>query len=93
MILFFGHSRSASKVLPSAFVSKKLNKGKTKKGAAVKITTYNRGIICLPKATARDGRNIKILRSKTREFLSRNGLIGKIQIDSSMSEMDLMQGI
>lgn len=50
-------------------------------------------IICLPKSYQING-SIKIPRGqKSREFLARNGLIGKISLSSNMNEEEIMTEI
>ena len=60
-----------------------------------KITQYDRDIICLPKKMAApDSCNIPIPHSpSTREMLAKNGLIGKIHLESTMSEEEIMEEI
>lgn len=50
-------------------------------------------IICLPSSYKEQG-TIKIPRSqKARDFLARNGLIGKISLSTAMSEQEIMDEI
>ena len=60
-----------------------------------KVTEYDRDIICLPKKLAPHSHgNIPIpRRPATREMLARNGLIGKIHLESSMTEEEIMDEI
>ena len=79
---------SFCRILPSAFGKRFIQKGGTKAKKA-KIFSYDRDIICLPNYM-RKGDGIQIPRNKkTREFLGRNGLIGKIHLESSMTEEEI----
>lgn len=63
-----------------------------KSGAPHRIFEYDRDIICLPKVFFQepDSNLVKIpCRNERREFLSKNGLIGKIHLVSSMSEEEI----
>ena len=56
--------------------------------------TYDRDIVCLPKSFASLERVVKIPRGRSvREYLARNGLLGKIRITSSMKEEEIMKEI
>ena len=76
---------------PSVFLK---DKGKSTKSKSGKDFVYDRDIICLPKTYASSSKVVKVPRGKsTREYLARNGLIGKIRLQSSMSEEDIMNEI
>ncbi len=74
-------------MLPSAFISKRARlEPKSSKGKE-KMFSYDRDIICLPSFYKDDTATIKIPRkSSYREYLAKNGLIGKIRISCDMSE-------
>ena len=79
---------SFCRMLPSAFGKRFIQKEGTKAKKA-KIFSCDRDIICLPNYM-RKGESIQIPRNqKTREFLGRNGLIGKIHLESSMTEEEI----
>jgi len=56
-----------------------------------KLFTYNRAIICLPHWHAKKGKTIKIPRS--RDDLSKHGLIGKVRLSSDMTEEEVLDEI
>ena len=71
--------------LPSAYLGRRSQQRCSNKGKA-KAVFYERDIICLPSSYKEQG-TIKIPRSqKVCDFLARNGLIGKINLSSAMSE-------
>ncbi len=65
------------------------------KSKKVKIFTYDRDIICLPNYMKKgDSEGIIISRNqKARDFLGRNSLIGKIHLESSMTEEEIFSEI
>ena len=82
------------KCLPSAFLSKSARRCSKSANPKSKEITYERDIVCLPKSFSGVGGVIKIPRAKSaREFLARNGLIGKISLKSTMTEEELMDEI
>ena len=74
--------------LPSAFLAKQ-RKQKTTRMA--KLFTYDRDIICLPRWYAKKKETIKIPRS--RDDLSKHGLIGKVRLSSDMTEEEVLDEI
>lgn len=84
---FFTCSFRAKPTLPSIFVTK-TNRASSK--AKEKLLKYNRDIICLPKSY---GQSTTIAIPKSRAELGKNGLIGKIALDSSMSEDEIFNEI
>ena len=84
-------SRKKSRVYPSTFLHKRTN-GSMKKGKG-KLYTYERDIICIPKFFCEKD-VVQIPRKKSsRQFLAVNKLVGKIQLQSSMSEFEIFQEI
>lgn len=81
--------------LPSAFSVGK-GKGKGKAAAptsnSTKLFTYERDIICLPSTFENNG-NVRIPKGVAREYLGRNGLIGKVVINSSMNQNEIYDEI
>ena len=76
-------------VLPSAFLRKRCPKK-----ALSKMFTYERDIICLPSSFHKPSGAIKIPRSpQIREYLSKNKLMGKIRLNSSMTEDNIFSEI
>ena len=66
----------------------------TNKPKRCKMFEYDRDIICLPKNFIETDGSIPIPRSgKVRQMLASNGLIGKIHLDSTMSEEEIFQEI
>lgn len=55
-----------------------------------RLLTYNRDIVCLPKSY---GQSTTINIPKSRAELGNNGLIGKITLNSSMSEEEIFSEI
>ena len=56
--------------------------------------TYDRDIICLPHYHSNEDGLVKIPRKKSvRDYLASNRLIGKIRLNSAMSEEDIMKEI
>ena len=56
--------------------------------------TYDRDIVCLTKRFTRENGTIKIPRSSdSLEYLCRHGLKGKIRLESTMSEEEIMDEI
>ena len=85
--------------MPSAFHkrTKSIKRSSVLAGPAKKpkLFTYDRDIICLPQSM-RDWKSdmVPIPRSlSVREYLGKNGLIGKIHLDSSMSEEEIFAEI
>lgn len=76
--------------MPSMFLSNKKNRS----ALPERLFTYDRDIMCLPKAFVGNGGLIKIPRKQcVREFLAANSLIGKIRLTSAMSEEEIMDEI
>ena len=78
---------------PSHFLQKrsKCNPPPAKKQ---RMIVYDRDIICLPKSFVSEAGRIRIPRNKKdREFLAANKLVGKIQLQSHMSEAQIFHEI
>jgi len=85
----FYSCRPGNRSLPSAFLERraKVAPGRGLKGKAF---TYDRDIICLPNHYSSQSGIIKIpRRSEDREFLAKNGLIGKIRLSSDMCQREI----
>ena len=79
--------------LPTLFRETKKAAKSSQSSAMAKFFTYDRDIICLPAAYNNFG-TIKIPRGvEVREFLGKNGLIGKVCLASSMNEDELFDEI
>ena len=71
---------------PSHFLQRR-SKYKPPPPKKQRVIVYDRDIICLPKSFISDAGRIRIPRNKKdREFLVANKLVGKIQLQSDMSE-------
>ena len=82
-------------MLPSLFEKKRKKPcngtgGSTPKG---RLIHYDRDILCLPDDYCSDTHEIIIPRGKARERLGKCGLMGKIRINSSMSEEEIFAEI
>lgn len=87
LFLFF-----CRKLYPSAFLNQ-VNTNKKGKGKG-KLYTYERDIICLPRWFGKEGELIQIPRKRAdRHFLAVNKLVGKIQLNSCMTESDIFDEI
>ena len=76
--------------MPLTFLSNK----KSKSAPPERLFTYDRDIMCLPKAFVGNGGLVKIPRKQcVCEFLAANNLIGKIGLMSAMSEEKIMDEI
>lgn len=59
-----------------------------------RVVTYERDIVCLPRSFAKHGSLIDIPRKKSiRQFLAINKLVGKIQIDSGMTQSEIFREV
>lgn len=76
------------------FLSSASKKRRGKKTKPQRIYTYDRDIICLPRSYLSKDGLVKIPRKKSvRDYLASNKLIGKIRLQSEMSEEDIMKEI
>jgi len=67
----------------------KLTTGKSMAPEIIKVTTYSRDIFLLPQTCKSDSGDVLIPRGNHRSLMGRAGLIGKVQINSTMSESDV----
>lgn len=59
-----------------------------------RVVTYERDIICLPRSFVKQGNLIDIPRKRSvRQALAINKLVGKIQLDSAMSQADIFHEV
>ena len=60
----------------------------------MKVFSYDRDIICLPKSLVECGGSVPIPHNqRARSMLATGGLIGKIHLESSMSQKDIWREI
>ena len=78
--------RHALSVLPSFLKRRKGNSTLPRKRKKT-LQTWDRDIVCLPKVKSAD-MHIAYPRGKYREQLGKNGLIGKVRLNSNMSMQD-----
>lgn len=77
---------------PSAFLSKRSDR--PSRVPKERVYNYDRDIICLPMDYVQEEGTIKIPRnSAIRDYLARNGLIGKIRLSSTMKENEIFDEI
>ena len=83
--------RKRKQCLPSIF----FQEAKTAKGKGKgKLNVYERDIVCLPHNFVKHGDIIDIPRKKhIRHYLAVNKLVGKIQLNSNMTESDIFNEI
>ncbi len=72
---------------PSAFTKR------PKKGKAPKTTFYVRDMMCLPLSWCRDSKQISVPRLERRNTLAKSGLMGKIELNSEMTEEDVRREV
>jgi len=71
----------------------KLTSGKSTAPEIIKVTTHSRDIFLLPQACKSDSGDVLIPRGNHRSLMGRAGLIGKVQINSTMLESDVRKEI
>ena len=78
---------------PSLFENLRSRSRGTKKKASAKITSYVRDAILLPMDFKTPDGDIVIPRAARRTKLGKAGLVGKIEIDSSMTDSDVCREV
>ena len=87
-------SRPSGFKLPAHLEKQAKKRSKEKKCGNQRVYTYDRDIICLPKSHIGKDGLVKIPRKKSmRDYLAMNHLIGKIRLNSDMSEGEIFQEI
>ena len=88
----FLNRRQALSILPSYLRRNgEERNAKTKKSEVIK--TWDRDIVCLPSTFMGKNNHIPFPRGKSRAYLARNGLVGKLHISSDMNENDVLSEI
>ena len=81
---------------PSAFLrqQREITEGNTRGKGNGRLCVYDRDIMCLPHSFLKRGDVINIPRKKNvRHFLAANKLVGRIQLNSNMDELDIFKEI
>ena len=79
--------------MPSLFSGRKGRSAQTLKSKKVKITAYDRDIVCLPNSYPSQSGRYAIPRKETRADLGSKGLIGKLRLLSCMSEDEILSEV
>lgn len=77
-----GSRQKRPQILPSSFLKKK-------KPKAVAIQVWDKDILCLPRDYVSNPQDIPIPRGKSRLFLNKQGLTGKVRLTSDMEEEEV----